>query len=702
MNLPDQTSGVPRCWMVFGLLVGLIFVIYGNTYNASWHLDDYANIVDDPRLRLPDLKIESLSQAVASFLQSPRDARPLARLTFAMNWYVGRYDPFGYHLVNISIHALTAFLLFLTVADLLNLGAFDNKSRQHRYAIALLSAILWSVNPIQTQSVTYIVQRMAALAALFYLLAIYLYIKFRASDNSRRKAILIIGCIVSTICAVASKENAATLPLALLLVEFLFFRISASKKSNLIFWCTAIFIGLLIFGLGVLIFFRGDPTGLFNYNFRHFSPVERLLTEPRIILYYLSQILYPVPTRLSIEHDVVVSTSLITPWTTLPAIAGVLVLISLGIYFARKRPLISLALLFFFLNHVIESSIIGLELIFEHRNYLPSLFLFVPVAIAVIKLLDHYRGQRRVIHAAILSFVILLMFGFGSGTYIRNLAWKTERSLWEDASAKAPHSGRAWHNLALSHYVPTGQYDKAMLLYRKALKLEKNNVQQESIILSNMAALHYQRGKYRPAAKYWRQTLARRGNNPRIKYLLSLALIQAGDYNAAAAYLNDLVMKYPDRFKVNNLSGIVALFQGRFRAGLTHFKSGLKLQSPPGSVLINIGAAHSLDGNFNRAEWFFKTYLAKQPDAKIAVLWLIQNDLKRGRSHQADKYLKRLHQLATKEDLLSWLSRGVKGKLYRDDTVVPEVAFTVRDRLVRQLRRSSSLRTSRHPKVTSK
>ena len=242
--------------------------------------------------------------------------------------------------------------------------------------------------------------------------------------------------------------------------------------------------------------------------------MERLLTEPRIILYYLSQILYPAPTRLSIEHDIAVSTSLISPWTTLPAIAGVLLLIGLGIYFTRKRPLISFALLFFFLNHVIESSIIGLELIFEHRNYLPSLFLFVPIAAGCISLLDHYRGQRRVIHAAILSFAILLIFGFGSGTYIRNLAWKTERSLWEDAIAKAPHSGRAWHNLALSHYVPTGQYDKAMLLYRKALKLEKNNVQQESIILSNMAALHYHRGEYRPAANYWRQTLARRGNTP--------------------------------------------------------------------------------------------------------------------------------------------------------------------------------------------
>jgi Tfp pilus assembly protein PilF len=693
MDIPDKISGLPRCWVVFGFLLGLIFFIYGNTFNASWHLDDYANIIDDPRLHLTDLTVESLSQATESFLQTPRDARPLARLTFALNWYFGGNSLFGYHLTNISIHAVTALLLFLTIANLLKLERTGGITRQYRYTIALLAAILWSFNPIQTQAVTYIVQRMAALATLFYVLAIYLYVNARTADNPSRKAVQFIGCLVSAVCAVASKENTATLPISLLLVDFLFIRNSDSKKAQIIFWGTTIFAGFIIFGLGVLIFFRGDPASLLNYNFRPFSPVERLLTEPRIILYYLSQIFYPVPTRLSIEHDVVVSTSLSSPWTTLPAIAGVLLLIGTGIYFSRRQPLLSLALLFFFLNHVIESSIIGLELMFEHRNYLPSLFLFVPIAAAIVGLLKHYRRKSRLLHAAIVGFVILLITGFGTGTYIRNLAWKTEKSLWEDAIAKAPHSGRAWHNLALSHYVPTGQYDKAMVLYRKALKLEKNNVQQESIILSNMAAVHYHRGDYDQAAKYWRKALVNHGNNPQIKYLLCLALIHTGDYDTAAAYLNDLVMKYPARFEANNLSGIVALLQGRYHEGLSHFKNGLRLQRSPGSVLINIGAAQSLAGNFIRAEWFFKVYLANRPDAKIALLWLMQNALNRGQLDQADKYLKRLHRLATKEELLSWFRHSFDGKLYQDNTLMPEITGTVRDRLVRQPQRSSSLRT---------
>jgi len=698
MNLLDKTSGLPRCWIAFGLLLGLIFSVYGHTFDASWHLDDYANIIGDSRLRLPDLTIESLTRATASFLQSPRDARPLTRLTFAINWYFGGDDPFGYHLINISIHALTTLLLFLTISELLQLGAVDSITRQHRYTIALISAILWSCNPIQTQAVTYIVQRMAALATLFYVLTIYLYIKVRTSDDRVRKAILILGCTVSAVCAVVSKENAATLPLALLLVDFLFFQNQDSKKSHIKFWGTTILTGLVIFGLSVLIFFRGDPSNLLNYNYRHFSPIERLLTEPRIILHYLSQILYPVPTRLSIEHDIVISTSLSSPWTTLPAIAGVLFLIGVGIYFSRKQPLLSLALLFFFLNHVIEATIIGLELIFEHRNYLPSLFLFVPVASALVRLYEHYHRKNRFIQVVVFSFVIILITGFGAGTYIRNLAWKTEKTLWEDAIAKAPNSSRAWHNLALGHYVPTGQYDKAMVLYRRALKLEKNNVQQESIIFSNMAAVHYHHGDYHQAVKYWRKALVNHGNNPQIKYLLSLALIHAGDYDTAAAYLNNLVMKYPARFEANNLRGIVALLQGRYHEGLSYFKNCLKFQSRLGPLLINIGAAQSLNGNYARAEWFFRAYLAKQPDAKIALLWLMQNALNRGPPYQAEQYLKRLHRLATKEELLSWFRHSVDRKLYHDNTLMPEIAGTVRDRLVQQLQQGSSLRLSWQPK----
>ena len=682
----------------FFLLPGLIFLIYSNSLNASWHLDDYQSILKDTHIHLRELTPDSLWYAVDAYLKHPRESRPLSRLTFALNWFFGQQSPIGYHIVNISIHALAAIFLFLTICGLAqspNLSAFHHRNR---YTIALLATVLWATNPIQTQAVTYIVQRMAQLAAMFYVLGLYLYIKGRSSDIPAKRMFFFIGCFLSACCSMASKENGATFPIALLLVEFWFFQDLTQKKERTIFFSITICVALVIAGLCVMLFFNGDPRKLFDYNFRYFTPIERLLTEPRIVLYYLSQIFYPVPTRLSIEHDISLSVSLFSPWTTLPAILLIGTLIGLALYNITKRPVLSFSILFFFLNHVIESTIIGLELIFEHRNYLPSFFLFLPVSIWVSDFLEIHRNKNRFIFNATVVGMVVIVAGFGAGTYIRNFAWQSEKSLWEDAVAKAPNSGRAWHNLALSHYATTGQIEKAMVLYRRALKLEKNNVQQESIILSNMAAVHYHHGDYHQAVKYWRKAIVKHGNNPQIKYLLSLALIHAGDYDTAAAYLNNLVMKYPARFEANNLSGIVALLQGRYHEGLSHFKNGLRLQRPPGSVLINIGAAQSLAGNFIRAEWFFKAYLANRPDAKIALLWLMQNALNQGRSGQADKYLERLHRLATKEDLLLWLSRGVDGKLYRDDTVVPEIALTVRDRLVRQLQRGSSLHPDWHPK----
>ena len=184
--------------------------------------------------------------------------------------------------------------------------------------------------------------------------------------------------------------------------------------------------------------------------------MQRLMTEPRIVVFYLSQIFYPIISRYSIEHDIAVSTSLLDPWSTLPGIILVLVLIGIGLSQMRKRPILSFAILFFFLNHVIESSIIPLELVFEHRNYLPSLFLFLPVAVAIKWLLDYYKKRNRSLAVILVAFVTILLILLGTGTYTRNRVWLTERTLWEDAAKKAPGSNRPLHNLAWAYYERIG------------------------------------------------------------------------------------------------------------------------------------------------------------------------------------------------------------------------------------------------------
>ena len=153
------------------------FLIYSNTFYASWHLDDYHNILHDKRIHLTRLDPDTLAEMINSFSILGRDSRPLSRLTFAFNWYLDRDNPFEYHMVNITFHILSSLLLFFTIMLLFRTPNLEKSfSDGDIHLISFLSVILWAVNPIQSQAVTYIVQRMTLLSAFFYLLSIYLYL----------------------------------------------------------------------------------------------------------------------------------------------------------------------------------------------------------------------------------------------------------------------------------------------------------------------------------------------------------------------------------------------------------------------------------------------------------------------------------------------------------------------------------------------
>ena len=319
----------------FVLLWLLIYPIYSNTLNASWHMDDQPNILDNRPLHIDNLMPPTLFQ---TFFASPGSIkklyRPIPCLTFALNWYFGRDDPTGYHLVNILIHILTSFILFLLIFTLFQTPALKGlRTLQEAYFISFLSAVLWAINPIQTQAITYIVQRMAAMAAMFYLVGMLLYIKARMSNVNSKRTFLYLGCLISFLCAVGSKENAATLPLALVLLEIAFFQKSGRIDSKITIFRTAAWAFVLVFIAFIVIYTKGNLLFfLGGYAHRSFSLIERLLTEPRVVVYYLSQIFYPIPNRLSIDHTVPLSTSLTDPWTTMPAILFILALIIFGIF----------------------------------------------------------------------------------------------------------------------------------------------------------------------------------------------------------------------------------------------------------------------------------------------------------------------------------------------------------------------------------
>ena len=141
--------------LVLGLLV---FIAYSNTFLADWHMDDYPNILQNPAIQITDLGPASLKRAVGvDQSQGNNLKRPVANLTFALNWYAHGSQAAGYHLVNLLIHVLNALILYLVIVRLCERPVLPESNRRHRKAIALAAALLWALNPIQTQAVTYVV-----------------------------------------------------------------------------------------------------------------------------------------------------------------------------------------------------------------------------------------------------------------------------------------------------------------------------------------------------------------------------------------------------------------------------------------------------------------------------------------------------------------------------------------------------------------
>jgi Tfp pilus assembly protein PilF len=628
----------------------LIAACYSNSFKASWHFDDYSNIVNKPALHLEKFSLNSItrtfySRSENSSAGNEKMFRPLACLTFGLNWYVGQGRVTGYHIVNAFLHILSTYLLYLTVLALLNTPfQRERYSRNNKFWIAFLSAILWAVNPIQTQAVTYIVQRMTALAAFFYLLSIYLFLKARMSLDRKYSAILYLLCLISFIAGMASKENAAMLPFILIVIEVVFFRDLTNPRLWRWACWSAILIAIIAVAAGIFMgYFPDSVSFLGGYKMRPFSYAERMLTEPRILILYLSLIFYPTPDRLSFMHDVPISTSLLNPWTTLPAIGIIVALIMSGFYLLRRRPLIGFAVIFFLMNHVIESTIVPLELVYEHRNYLPSMFLFVPIVAGFMVLLNYYRNKQKIIFILLCFFILALIPVFGSGTYVRNMVWANEKVFWEDAMAKAPGLARPPHNLAWDYYEKNGEYEKALSLYEKALELESPFILNSKVpSLINIANIYHKKGNYKKAVAYIKEALSIDPENKKARYNLTLSLIKEERYPEALENIDILLKDDPEYLDYANLKGVILIHLGKYEDAVQFLNSGL--QKYPGNTngLYYSAIAFRALGKYRMADQRFLQTARKAPGNITVVLALIENSLKAGKFSIADQYLERI------------------------------------------------------------
>ncbi|MBC8433840.1 MAG: hypothetical protein H8D96_18165 [Desulfobacterales bacterium] len=598
-----------RVIFAFVSLFIIIFAIYGNTFQVPFHFDDYVHITHNKKLHITELTLENIKKTFTHYNSPHSIYRPVAYFSFALNYFFGRDNVTGYHLVNISIHLTSSFFLFLFIFNTLKLPAIKEKCDSNAYLISLLATVMWASNPVQTQAVTYIVQRMASMAGMFYIIAMYLYLKGRTSNRAYAQIIFFVLCSVAALLALGSKENALMLPLSLIFYDLMLIQ-SISKeniKKNLMFFLLCV---LIVVGFGFIATY-GKPLSPFAaYKIRPFSLTERVLTESRIIVFYISLLLYPMTARLNLTHDITISYSLFNPLSTIFSILFIGSIIAVALFLAKKRPLISFSLIFFFLNHIVESTILPLELIYEHRNYLPSMFFFVPFAVLFIKSLSYF-AYKKSMQTIITVFTILVIVGQGHATYMRNYTWKSEGSLWLDAVSKSFYLSRPHMNLG-KYYFDKGFIGKAILENKLAIKFNRYlNTGYRVTPHLNLIACYFKTNEFDKVIEH--STLAQK-INPNISSTyddMAAALIETGDLDAAYVNIKKSLSINKNNALAYNILGRILLEQGHFQSAVSELKKALNIDSNMTEAIINIALAYRQNKDYSESIRHFKMALLK-------------------------------------------------------------------------------------------
>lgn len=645
-----------RIPLLLAVMLAFGVMAYSNTFESPFVFDDEFFIINDAAVHMTELSGNAVK--TAAFDGKPRH-RFLPNISFALNYYFGRLNPFGYHLVNLVIHLLSGIFLFFLVKNTLAstrcrrgcgvdpgpdregvnpspatdktmIRAGDDKSNPD--IIAFFAALIWIVQPVATQSVTYVCQRMASMVALFYILSLLLYVKGRMAmagpdkpgpdhpnpkhakkeftparntDNDHNKFLVPIlyfsGCVISAVCAVATKENAGTLPMVILLYEWFFFQ---DLKLN---WsCRQIpWIAFFTIGFASLVFwYMGEnPLNrlLGSYRFRDFSLIERVMTEWRIVVYYIGLFFWAPPGRLNLDHDYPLSLLPAHPATTMLALAAILSLFVWAAYAVKKDRLAAFAIFWFFITQATESTVIGIELVFEHRTYIPFMLISLLFVLVILRMIKNKPLAYGLLTATALVFSVW--------TYQRNQTWQDPIVFLTDSAAKSPNKYRPQYNLGVALY-DTGDVSGAVIQYKIAIQKDPDRAAAHNNLGSALLKL----GKTHEAIQSFHRALDLKPDFADAHNNLGNALFKQGQTNDAIYSFRRALALNPDLADAHNNLGNAFLEQGKIDKALQGFHRALALDPDHIEARNNLANTLMQNGDFRGAINHFQAILKKHPD----------------------------------------------------------------------------------------
>jgi len=607
----------------FLLLFLINFVAYSNSFHNSFHLDDEPIILNHLSKAYPgNFSLSYLSKSL-NLYQRVLFYRPVSVFTLALNYHWGKGDPFGYHVFNFFAHLITTFILFMFLYKTLRLESCKESLRNKAFQIALFGSLLWSIHPIQTQAVTYIVQRMAVLGALFTVISVYFYAVFRTT----KRKIFLVCMLLSCIAAFGSKEHTIVLPILILIYEWIFF-----QYGNLSFLfrrraIIGILVVLLVITSAVMIL---EGPGIitrivesFNQNKlpgREFSIPERLLTEQRVVLYYLSLIIYPNLERFNLDHDFNISHSWFNPPTTFLSSFIIIGLVFLAWKKRKSFPLITFAISWYFLTLLVESSFFNLELIFEHRAYLPSMIIFPIIGFGIISLEKFsFKGKAPYVSRIIM---VLLVFTLGYATFQRNFIWKDKVTLWSDCLRKSPKQARCYVNLG-SVLGNMGQKKKAVYLFQRAIGLDSKNFRAHH----NLGIAFMDAGLFDKAIFHFREASRAEPESSFPFSKLGIVYFRLNDFSTAKKrFLKAIELNNKNHEAKNSLS-LIYYYEGKYSEAMSLLQEIIEENHQFENAQFNLGLLYKKLNKFEEAVYWIEKSLER-------------SNIVLGKAHLIEIYLK--------------------------------------------------------------
>ncbi len=638
-----------KTWVHIFLIILLGIIVYSNTIYVPFIFDDIVNIVEkreikDSSIYLAPLKGEGFGKARGI------QRRYAGSLTFALNYELHGLDVAGYHILNLLVHIVNAILVYslvvLTFSTPLLRQAGSGELRRSKL-IAFFAALFFISHPLQTQAVTYIVQRFTSLAAMFYLFSLVMYVKARLAliegDKTlypRVRRILLYGLsLLFAVFAMMTKEIAFTLPLIVCLYEFMFFRGNIGKR---ILYLSLVALTILIVPISILGVdkpFEDLAVILSEETIveSNLSRLDYMFTQFRVIVTYIRLVFLPVNQNLDYDYPLYHSFFDIGVFSSFLLLMSIFGLAMYFFYRCRnsvpQARLITFGVLWFFITLSVESSFIPIiDVINEHRMYLPSIGIFIVLVTGFFLFAEKARERWRNMETVIISCAAIIVLTLSAAAYARNGVWQSGIVLWEDVVSKSPGKHRAHYNLAFE-YEASGLIDKAINHYQSAVRIKPAYFQAHE----NLSHAYAGKGMASKAAEHLqiaskiRSSFSEDFNNTGKLYFSKGRIDKAiGQFHIA------LKFNYSSPDVHNNL-GIAYQKKGHVNGAITEFKFASRFSPGWTDPRLNLGRIYFERGYINRAREQFERLLQIDPQHDEAKQLLLSIYRLEGRKNGALK-----------------------------------------------------------------